>query len=226
MQSSPDVRSATGLLVSGGLDSAILLGHLLAGTARVYPLYVDSGMAWQRDELASLRRFLDALGGRYAELQELVVLDVPVADLYGSHWSLTGCDVPDATSPDDAVYLPGRNVLLLVKAALWCQLHGIEELAIGVLQGNPFADATAAFFDQFAAALRTALGRPMRIVRPLADKSKREVLLLGLDLPLEHTFSCIAPQGGLHCGCCNKCAERRAAFRTLAIEDPTPYRVA
>jgi 7-cyano-7-deazaguanine synthase len=201
------------------------LGHLLAGGARVQPLYVDSRMAWQRDELASLRRFLEALEGSYAGLRALVVLDVPVADLYGAHWSLTGCDVPDASSPDDAVYLPGRNALLLLKAALWCQLHQIEELAIGVLRGNPFSDATDAFFERFESALCTALGRPLRILRPLADKSKREVLLLGLGLPLEFTFSCIAPQDGLHCGRCNKCAERQAAFRVAGIDDPTSYRV-
>jgi len=37
------------------------------------------------------------------------------------------------------------------------------------------------------------------------------------------TFSCIAPVDGLHCGRCNKCAERAAAFRLTGTDDPTPY---
>ena len=34
-------------------------------------------------------------------------------------------------------------------------------------------------------------------------------MALGRGLPLELTFSCIAPVAGQHCGRCNKCAERR-----------------
>ena len=75
-------------------------------------------------------------------LRPLAILDLPVVDLYGDHWSLGGGDVPDSESGDDAVFLPGRNVLLLSKAMLWCHLHGVPGLALGTLGGNPFADAT------------------------------------------------------------------------------------
>jgi 7-cyano-7-deazaguanine synthase len=37
------------------------------------------------------------------------------------------------------------------------------------------------------------------------------------------TFSCLAPQGRRHCGRCNKCAERKRAFRQAGIPDPTKY---
>jgi 7-cyano-7-deazaguanine synthase len=43
------------------------------------------------------------------------------------------------------------------------------------------------------------------------------------ELPLEHTFSCIAPIEGRHCGRCNKCAERRRAFAAAGVDDPTEY---
>jgi 7-cyano-7-deazaguanine synthase len=46
---------------------------------------------------------------------------------------------------------------------------------------------------------------------------------LGRDMPLELTFSCIDPVDGLHCGRCNKCAERQKAFRSIDLEDPTRY---
>ena len=86
-------------------------------------------------------------------LAPLVVLDLPLADLYGQHWSTGGRQTPDGTTPDEAVYLPGRNPLLLVKSRLWCQLNGVGRLALGTLKNNPFADATAEFFASFAAAL-------------------------------------------------------------------------
>jgi len=43
----------------------------------------------------------------------LVVMNSPITDVYGSHWSVSGREVPDERSADDAVYLPGRNLLLL-----------------------------------------------------------------------------------------------------------------
>jgi 7-cyano-7-deazaguanine synthase len=46
---------------------------------------------------------------------------------------------------------------------------------------------------------------------------------LGSELPLALTFSCISPRGGLHCGACNKCAERQAAFRAAEMADETRY---
>ncbi len=220
----PDsLPSPVGLLVSGGLDSSILLGTLLEEGRRVRPFYVRSGLIWEPEELRAVGRFLRAMAS--PRLDDLVLLDLPLADVYEDHWSVTGQRPPDAFSPDEAVYLPGRNALLVVKAALWCQLHGIEQLALGVLDSNPFADATAPFFHDLEAALSRSAGNRLRIVRPFARLSKREVMQLGRDLPLELTFSCIAPTDALHCGRCNKCAERDRAFRLAGLEDPTEYAV-
>ncbi len=214
-----------GLLLSGGLDSSILAGSLLDEGRRVRPFYIDSQLVWQREELLAVGRFLKTLAT--PRLEPLVVLQLPLADLYDGHWSVTGCDVPDAASADGAVYLPARNALLVIKAAVWCRLHGIEQLALAVLRSNPFSDATAGFFRDFESALNYADGDPVHgpvhIVRPFAELDKQQVMRLGQNLPLELTFSCIAPAEGSHCGRCNKCAERQAAFRLIAVDDPTEY---
>ncbi len=213
--------SPIGLLVSGGLDSCILLGHLLEQGHRVQPFYIRCGLHWEAEELRGVRQFCAALESR--RLQELVVLELPLADLYQRHWSLDGRLVPDASTPDEAVYLPGRNPLLLIKAALWCQLNGIDRLALALLASNPFPDATARFFEAFETALTLAAGKPLSIERPFARLHKAECMRLGRGLPLELTFSCISPVEGRHCGACNKCAERRAAFRDAQMQDPTTY---
>lgn len=222
-----DSEAPIGLLLSGGLDSGILLGHLLAAGRTVQPFYVRGGLRWEADELAAVRRLLAALAG--PRLSELVELDMPVADLYRDHWSVTGRGVPDANTPDEAVFLPGRNALVILKPALWCQMHGIEELALAPLVTNPFPDATDEFFMLIEQTLEQAVERPLRIVRPFGHLRKREVMQLGRELPLELTFSCIDPvrnspdEPGLHCGRCNKCAERKAAFRDAEMEDRTKY---
>jgi 7-cyano-7-deazaguanine synthase len=58
---------------------------------------------------------------------------------------------------------------------------------------------------------------------PFGGMGKIAVMALGNGLPLQHTFSCIAPVGDLHCGRCNKCAERRKAFAEAGMADPTQY---
>ena len=211
------------VLVSGGLDSAILLAEAVTAFAAVHPVYVRVGAHWEAVELAYLRRFLDAVAA--PNLRPLTVLAQPIADVYGAHWSLTGDGVPASDSPDDAVFLPGRNVLLLAKPLLWCHLNRVPAIATAPLASNPFPDADAAFYDGFAGAVSRAVAGRVRVLRPYAELglSKADVLRRGVGMPLRHTFSCIDPAGGLHCGRCNKCAERRHGFRDARLPDPTTY---
>ena len=211
------------VLASGGLDSAVLLAVAARAYPAVHPLFVRCGLLWEDVERAYLDRFLAAV--RLPAIRPVHVLDVPVTDVYGDHWGLTGRGVPGADTPDEAVFLPGRNVLLLSKALLWCHLHGVPELATAPLGANPFPDATPRFFDAFADLVSEAVGGRVRVLRPYSHLHKPEVIRRGRGLPLEHTFSCIRPADGMHCGRCNKCAERRAGFRAAGVTDPTRYAV-
>lgn len=133
-----------GVLLSGGLDSAILLSHLLAQGETVRPFYIRTGVVWEAAERRAVHDYLAAVA--LPRLLPLVEFELPLADLYEQHWSLNGRDVPDAASPDEAVFLPGRNALLLLKPAIWCQRHGLARLALGPLASNPFPDARPEFF--------------------------------------------------------------------------------
>ena len=122
-------NASIGLLLSGGLDSCILLGHLAAEKRRVQPFYIRSQLRWEEEELRAAQAFLQAVGKNIGnKIERLVVLDMPLKDIYGRHWSTDGQDITDARSPDDAVYLPGRNALLIIKASIWCRLNGIDQL--------------------------------------------------------------------------------------------------
>jgi len=208
------------VLVSGGLDSAVALAEA-AREGPVAPVYVRSGLVWEPAEMYWLERFLQTIGA-----PPLVLLDLPVADLYGAHWSLTGEDPPDVESPDEAVYLPGRNLLLLSKAGVWAVGAGCESIVMGPLAANPFPDGTRAFFEAMGAAIGVAmgLGAPLPVETPLSGLTKAEVVRRGAGLPLQLTFSCLSPTPDhRHCGACNKCAERRKGFVEAGIDDPTEY---
>jgi len=208
-------------LVSGGLDSWCLIQTLRKRHAAVSPVYVRGGLAWEAAELFWLREWLAKLSR--SGLRALKVLHVPLHGLYGRHWSVTGREVPDADSAEAAVYLPGRNVLLLAHAAVYAAQHGISTIAVGTLAGNPFQDASPAFLTSLATCLKQALSHPVRIVTPLRRLTKARLVATWPKAPFHLTFSCLSPQGSRHCGRCNKCAERRRAFEQAGVPDPTPY---
>ena len=212
---------STCVLLSGGLDSAVLVHRLLARHQRVLPLYVRCGLRWERVELYWLRRWLAAC--RSPRLLSLTIIDVPIRSTYGPHWSLAGHYVPDRDSPDEAVELPGRNLLLISHAAMVCAQRRITTIALGILKGNPFRDATPRFFASLATVIAQALRAPLRIVTPLRRMSKSQVIRAGHGVPWHLTFSCLQPRGHRHCGRCNKCAERQRAFYTAGVSDPTRY---
>jgi 7-cyano-7-deazaguanine synthase len=218
----PHADSALAVLVSGGLDSAVLLAEAARAYPVVVPIYVRVGMLWEDAERAHLDRFLAAV--RTPALRPLVELAQPAADLYGGHWSVTGTDTPGATAAHDADFLPGRNVLLFAKPLLWCHLHGVPELATAPLGTNPFPDATPAFYDGLAAVVARGMNLPpVRVLRPYATLTKTDVLRRGLRFPLAWTFSCVRPWGHMPCGVCIKCGERQAGFRAAGVTDPTAY---
>jgi 7-cyano-7-deazaguanine synthase len=218
----PDSRTA--VLLSAGLDSAVLAASE-ACDRRVQPIYVATGLAWEAEERTALEHLLGS--APFRALDPLVTLTFPVSDLYpATHWALRGTP-PAFDTPDEDVYLTGRNVILLSKTAVYSAQHDIDRIAIGPLAGNPFPDATGEFFGAMANALSLGLARPLAIVAPFAAMEKSDVIRLGakLGVALELTLSCMNPRAGLHCGECSKCRERRDAFNDAAIADPTRYAV-
>lgn len=215
---------STAVLLSAGLDSAVLA----AAEARrgpVHPVYVSAGLAWEASELAALTHLLTA--PPFATLEPVVRLTFTVRDLYpAGHWAITGTP-PAFDTPDADVYLTGRNIVLLSKAAIHCAQKGIGRLVIGPLAGNPFPDATTEFFQAMARALSLGLAHPLTIDAPFIALEKSDVIRLGVELevPLAMTLSCMNPQGTLHCGRCSKCRERRHAFHRADVMDPTGYAV-
>ena len=214
---------AVAVLCSGGLDSVVLVAHE-AQAGDVQPIYVSVGLAWEPAERAILDRLATTAVFR-GRVRRLVTLDMTMRDVYPfSHWAVRGTP-PAYDTPDEDVYLAGRNVVLLSKAAVYCAGAAIHRIAIGPLAGNPFPDATPAFFAAMAQALSLGLDHRIEIAAPFASLHKSDVVKIGVSLgvPLEYSLSCMNPRDGLHCGLCSKCRERRDAFDEAGVADPTIY---
>jgi len=242
----------TAVLLSGGLDSAVLVAEE-AASGEVQPVYVSVGLAWEAAERAIVSRFLAraSLDGR---VRPLVSLSADMRDVYAAtHWAVQG-HPPAYHTPDIDVYLPGRNVILLGKAAVYCAAARMDRLVIGTLAHNPFPDARPEFRAAMARALSLGLDHPLQIDAPYANASKADVIRRGaaLEVPFELTLSCmnppqsalpaqsalptqsalpaqsaiLNPHSAMHCGACSKCRERHDGFVEAGILDPTAYATA
>ena len=212
------------VLFSGGLDSAVLLAIERRDHSPVFPIHVRSGFAWEDAERRAIDRLL-ASAVFSSGVAPLTTLAVDMRDIYpATHWAVTG-QPPAYDTPDEDVYLDGRNIVLLSKTAVLAARLSSPRIALGSLSDNPFPDATPAFVDAIARALSLGLNHTIEIARPLIAFHKDRVVHLGLELgvPLELSMSCMNPVGDQHCGECSKCRERQDAFKAAGVKDDTPY---
>ena len=231
------------VLLSGGLDSAVLLADEVARAGAdgiVQPIYISAGLAWEPAERDMVARLLAAppVAGR---TRPLAALTVDMRDVYAtSHWAVTG-QPPAYHTPDEDVYLPGRNIVLLGKAGIFAAMTKLDRVVLGTLDHNPFPDATPEFRATMARALSFGLAHELQIDAPYAGLGKAEVIRRGqqLGVPFELTLSCMSPREPrepleplepreprkprLHCGTCSKCRERHDAFIEAGLTDPTVY---
>ena len=219
-------RAGIAVLFSAGLDSAVLLAQAAqqSPTSTIQPVYVSTGLAWEREERAMAERYLNALAAT-AHIAPLASLTVDMRDVYpATHWAVRG-EPPGYDTSDEDVYLECRNIVLLSKASVFMARRHLTVVLMGPLAGNPFPDATPDFFTSMARALSIGLDAPITIEAPFASMKKSDVIRVGrsLGVPFHLTLSCMQPRDGCHCGRCSKCRERIEAFREAGLEDPANY---
>ena len=211
-------------LVSGGLDSAVLLADLLGRGWDVTALSCDYGARHNRRELACAARLC-----RSAGVPQVVIRLAFVGRLFRSHLLKGGGPLPPAAY--DAATLrqtvvPFRNGILLAVAAGLAESSGARRVAIAVHGGaHPlYPDCREAFLRHFGEATRLGTYARVRLLRPYARRSKADIVKLGARLKVDFagTWSCYAG-GRFHCGLCGTCRERRDAFRRAGVPDPTRY---
>lgn len=208
------------------MDSCILLANEAKKNV-AHPIYVETGIPWEWAEKKMLGHFIDTLDS--PNIKPVTTLSLPVKALYGdAHWTMSGETVPGYDEPDETVYIPGRNIILITLAAIWCSLNDVHRIVIGSLAGNPFPDATPDFFQSIANANGMGLDHAITVEAPMRNLHKEDILAANASsLPLHLTLTCSNPQTGndaiIHCADCNKCRERHEAFVDAGIADDTLY---
>jgi 7-cyano-7-deazaguanine synthase len=214
----------TVVVLSGGLDSSVLLAKLLAEGRECLALTIHYGQRHAR-EIEAAREICAHYGVRH-EVADLRAL----TPLWGSN-SLTDAlvPVPDGHYTEERMkvtVVPGRNLVFLSVAAAWAIANKCDSLAYGAHGGDHaiYPDCRPEFTDALAPAIALADWRQVALERPFVNLNKADIARLGAELrvPLHRTWSCYKG-GEVHCGCCATCVERKEAFALAGVPDPTRY---
>jgi 7-cyano-7-deazaguanine synthase len=221
------------LLLSGGLDSYTAGAMARADGYELYALSVRYGQVHVR-EIDASREVARDLG-----VAQHLELDVNLAAFGGS--ALVGAsEIPKGRALDGAdipsTYVPARNTIFLSLALGWAEVVRARAIVLGVnaLDYSGYPDCRpeylAAFEKMAALATKAGIeGQPLKILAPLLQMSKAEIIRQGLALGLRYglTHSCYDPgPSGQPCGACDSCRLRARGFEEARVADPVLRRSA
>jgi 7-cyano-7-deazaguanine synthase len=217
------------VLLSGGLDSATVLGIAREQGFECYALSVHYGQR-HGAELAAARQIASALGVR-----EHRIMGVDLAGIGGSALTDPSMAIPESpTTGIPITYVPARNTLMLSLALGWAEVVGAADIFVGVnaVDYSGYPDCRPEFIAAFENLARLATkagveGAHFKIQAPLIAMSKADIIRAGTELGVDYsvTVSCYqAAPDGAACGKCDSCRLRTAGFAAAGIPDPTRYR--
>ena len=214
------------VLFSGGLDSTVLVYHLLNKGADLKLLSIDYGQRHEK-ELKSSSEIAESLD------LEHEILRLPMLNnlLGGSALTDPSISLPEGHYAEDsmkATVVPNRNMILLSLAAGHAISLQFDTVAYAAHAGDHtiYPDCRPEFATAIDQALKLCDWNTISLYRPFIQLSKQDLVRKGneLGVPFEKTWSCYAGNDK-HCGKCGTCVERKEAFELVGLLDPTEYKV-
>jgi len=217
------------VIFSGGLDSVCTCAYLKSK----YDLYGITFAYGQRasKELKTAKSLAKSL-----KLKKHKIVNINfMKELYGKTNVLTSTTRPIPQRFNYSIVVPIRNAVFLSIAAAWAFTLNASLVAYGAHKGDVFyPDCRPSFSKKMELALnqgeidgiKYGIRKKLRIWTPFDESlSKSELLKRGHEIVgnlLFRTWSCYS-NAKLHCGRCESCNNRKAAFVKAKILDKTRY---
>lgn len=209
------------ILLSGGLDSTVMLAMALQRGLECFALGFDYGQR-HRIELDAAKQ----IAKHYKIPLKIIKID---PSTFSSSSLVYDGEVPKnrnastiASSGIPSTYVPARNSLFLAYAIGQAEILEADEIHIGsnALDRLPYPDCRPEFIQAFQALMNVATkqsveGKAPKLLAPLIDMDKVQIIKRGkeLNVPLHLTFSCYDPiANGIPCLRCDACILRQSAF--------------
>lgn len=212
------------VILSGGLDSSVLVHHHLSLGHQVMALSFNYGQRHRR-ELSSAAVLCHALkiNHKVFEMPGLGTL------LKGSSQTDPNVPVPKGHYTQEVMkvtVVPNRNMIMLAIAVGVGIAHQVDYVSFGAHAGDHaiYPDCRKEFADTLNEAVKICDWHHLELMRPFINLTKADIVTLGAQLKVDfaRTWSCYEGKH-LHCGQCGTCIERREAFFLAGVTDPTEY---
>jgi len=214
----------TVIVLSGGMDSAVLLADTLAQNKAVTAISFDYGSKHNARELPMAEAFC-----RARQVGHKIVQLPFINDLFTSSLLRSGESIPDGHYEEETMkstVVPFRNGILMSIAVGLAESAGATEVLLGSHAGDHFIypDCRPEFNAAFAEAAYLGTDKQVQVRFPFADRDKRDIGDMGrrLGVDFEKTWTCYKGRE-THCGKCGACQERKYALRAEEGLDPTTY---
>ncbi len=216
------------ILVSGGMDSCVTAAIAKAETDEIAFLHTSYG---QRTEQRERKAFND-IADFYNVGKRLDVSIEYLAKIGGSSLTDETIEISEADLESKEIptsYVPFRNANMLAIATSWAEVLGANSIYIGAVSedSSGYPDCRPEFYAAFEKTIDagTKPETRIKIVTPIIELSKAEIVLKGLELdaPLHLSWSCYRSEDSA-CGTCDSCALRLRGFELAGVSDPIAYK--
>jgi 7-cyano-7-deazaguanine synthase len=212
------------VVLSGGMDSAVLLAETLTRTKKVAGISFDYGSKHNDRELPMAQAICEKAG-----IFHRVVALPFIEKLFASNLLRSGGQIPDAVydkATMQQTVVPFRNGIMLSVAVGLAESMGAGEVLLASHSGDHFIypDCRPEFNAAFSEAARLGTDGKVSVRFPYSKIDKRQIGDLGRRLKVDFTQTWTCYKGGrIHCGTCGSCTERKYALRHDEGLDPTSY---
>lgn len=185
-------------LVSGGLDSTVVGVLAREEGVEVFPLFIDYGQRAREKEWETCQQVHARLG-----------LPAPTRmDLSGFGSVIRSGLTSEELDVRANAFTPGRNLMFLLMGSAYAYQVGASMVSVGLLaeRFSLFPDQRSEFIEKSQDAIEAAMGRRFKVVMPLAEFGKADVVRMAKEKGVTGTYSCHAG-GSLPCGQCISCLE-------------------
>jgi 7-cyano-7-deazaguanine synthase len=215
--------------VSGGMDSSVLL-HLAASKFdEIIAVSFNYGQKHRDKELLCATLQIESL----KVTPDYRTINIPFFKDVCQTSSLTNNNIAVAKAkdvmgdPQTVNYVPFRNLMLLSISLAIAESTGANTVYHGAAQADSVAgfwDGSPEFLDSINDVARLNRRKIIKIDAPLIDKSKTEIIKIGLKLGVNfgNTWTCYEGKETA-CGECTACSLRIKGFLDAEIIDPVTY---
>jgi 7-cyano-7-deazaguanine synthase len=200
------------ILLSGGLDSAVMLKMLKKEGYNLHALSIDYGQRHKEREFECAEKIAQSEGVPRRVIR--VELDKLVTK--------TSLINKEMDTGDASVIVPNRNMIMLSLATALAIETSSQYIAIGVNASDyeVFPDCREEFLSAVQKCIAIGTGMNISVLAPLLHMTKTDIVKVGSELGVDFSITHTCYNGEEFCGTCLSCLVRKEAFEKAGVQDP------